>query len=178
MRLHIVFADASTRPGTLHIMNIQTQFARQSSNVRSRRDRIAMLGSANFPQLPGHAEIRRLGLRLVGRESFFLSFAFSLDCGLESQPGSMLLGHVLYRRLFDWLRLMSRCALFQREDHLADLYLLTLLYPHFFHNSANRRRNFDHGFVRFKLHHWLAFRNFVASGDHKANQISLMDVLP
>ena len=65
---------------------------------------------------------------------------------------------------------------FQRENNLADFDFVALLDANFFDNSADRRRNFDHGFVGFQFHDWLAFGDFVAWRNHEAHKIALRDI--
>ncbi len=135
------------------------------------------LGARNFAQLHGHAEYRRGRLRLIGRQRLFFGLALGANRGLKCEARSVLSGDVFDRERCARAGFgLCGCSAFEREDHLANFDLLAFFDFDFFDHAADRRRNFDHGFVGLEFHDRLAFGNFRAGRDHQANQIALRDV--
>ena len=162
VRLDVVFADASAGAGAFDFVDVDADFARQTPHVRRGGNGLTMFGAGNFAQLRRHGEHGRGLLRLVGRQRLFFGFAFGANRGLKCEARAVLSGNVFDRERcgstgFGW----CWCSAFEREDHLSDFDLLAFFYFNVFDDAADRRRNFDHGFVGFQFHDRLAFGNLV-----------------
>ena len=86
-----------------------------------------MLGACHFFELSRHGEARRKRLRLIAWKRLFFRFALGLDGGLESEPCSLLSGHVLDWNV-PWALCLRRGRTFEREDNVANFNLVALLY--------------------------------------------------
>ncbi len=161
-------------PDPLTVVNINAEFSRQTADVRSGRNRVA-LTAGNFAQLHRHGEGRSGRLRRVGRQGLLFGFALGLDCCLKGQARGMLAGEVLDGSMFGLLCRLGRTT-FEGKDDLANFDLLALLDENVFHHAGDGRRNLDDGFVGFEFHHRLTFGDFGAGRNHEANQIALIDV--
>ncbi len=84
-----------------------------------------------------------------------------------------------YFRLSLWLGEFNfgPSAIFDREDHLTNLHLLSFFDPDIHHRSGHRRRHLDHSLVGFQFHHGLAFGHAGARRNHQADKVALVNVL-
>ena len=161
-----------------HFVNVNADFARQAPHVRRGRNRLAMFGAGNFAQLHGHAEYRATAVAADPEAAPVLPFCLRRAWRPETRGALRAV-----RKRVRPVRCVTRGfglrggSAFQREDHLSDFDLLAFFYFDFFDDAADRRRNFDHGFVGFEFHDRLAFGNFRAGRDHQPHQIALGDVL-
>ena len=114
---------------------------------------------------------------LIGRKGLFFGLSLGANRCLKRQACSVLSGDMFDRSVAGARSLcLSRGSAFQSEDHLSNFDLLAFFYLDLFDNPADRRRHFDHGLVRFQLHHRLPFGNLGAGGDHQTHQIALRNV--
>ena len=95
---------------------------------------------------------------------------------MEREAGGLLSGNV-FDRFSGRLGGLRLRTTFQREDDLADFDLVAFFDLDLFHDSADRGRNFDDGFVGLEFHHRLTFGDLRSGSDHQAHQIALIDVL-
>src|ERR1700691_3293462 len=70
----------------------------------------------------------------------------------------------------------SRAA-FERENDLADFYLLSLFDFYIAHHAADAGWNFYDGLFGFVFHHRLPFGDARARRDHEAHELAAVDVL-
>ena len=95
------------------------------------------------------------------------------------------LGRWLLRRLFSLRRFRFlrgglrrlRRATVDREHHLADVDLLSLLDLHLFHRAGDRRGNFDGRLVGLELENRLVFGDRVPGLDQHPDDVARRDVL-
>ena len=90
VRLYVVFADAPARSGAFYFVNIDADFTRQPSRVRSGGDRLPVLSASYFAELRRHGERRRTLLRLIGGQRLFFGLSLRTNRRLEREPRSML----------------------------------------------------------------------------------------
>ena len=130
MQLDVVFADAPGGTGTFDLVNVHADFARETANMRSRGNGLAMLGASHFAELDRHGErwLRVSGRKIRWKRLLF-GLSFCLHRQLKTDAGGLLSGNVFDGRgLALWRRGRRGSAAFESEDDLADFDLLAFLY--------------------------------------------------
>src|SRR5579872_6157002 len=110
MSFDVIFTDASTGTAALDFVDIDPDLAGQAAGMRSRGNRLAMLGSCNLAQLRRHGKRRGARLRLIRRQRLFFRLPLGADCSLKCKPCSVLPGN-----MFD--RAASRAAYLRLRWH-------------------------------------------------------------
>src|ERR1700691_4745574 len=95
--LHVIFADAAAGAATCDAVNVDSDFARQTTYMRRGGHGITMLSAGDFAQLLRHSEGRRLGLRWIGRQRLFFGLALSAQSHVEGESSAVLLGEMFDR---------------------------------------------------------------------------------
>ena len=176
VRLDVMFADAASRAPAFYLVDVDSEFSRQTPHVRRRGCGCAMFRACHLAQLLRHG--KRLGTRsrrLIRQD--YLGLGLTLGCyrGLQRQASFVLFGNVFHWTVFQFFRWRGGATL-QGENHLANFDLLAFFDPDLFHRAGHRRWNFDHGFFGLQFHHRLSFGNFRAGRNHEPHQVTLVDV--
>ena len=98
-------------------------------------------------------------------------------CLLERESRGLLSADVLDRFMLAWRFDGRDRSTFEGEDDLSNFYFFAFFDFDFFDDACNARWDFNDRFVGLEFHDRLTFGHVCAGRDHKADEVSGVDVL-